>query len=77
MSKDCSSGTPARIIVASCRVKTAMSFCLMAVPPLARRFLTLLTRMPWRRRVALTMASPPARSSPLTILPLRSLPSHS
>ena len=28
--------------------------------------------MPWRRSVALTMASPPARNSPLTGLPLRS-----
>jgi hypothetical protein len=42
-----------------------------------RRFLTLVTIMPWRRRLALTTASPPARISPRTILPLRSLPSHS
>jgi hypothetical protein len=33
--------------------------------------------MPWRRRLALTTASPPARISPRTTLPLRSLPSHS
>ena len=77
MSKACSSGTPARIIVASCRVKMAMSFCLIERPPPIRRFLTLVTRMPWRRRLALTMASPPARNSPRTILPVLSLPSHS
>jgi hypothetical protein len=31
MSKDCSSGTPAFIMVASWRVKMAMSFCLIAL----------------------------------------------
>ncbi len=77
MSKACSSGTPAFIIVASWRVKMAMSFCLIALPPLVRRFLTLVTRMPWRRRLALTTASPPARISPRTSLPFLSLPSHS
>ena len=77
MSNDCSSGTPAFIIVDSWRVKIAMSFCLIDLPPLMRRFFTLLTMMPWRRRLALTMASPPARISPRTILPFLSLPSHS
>src|ERR1700712_3624005 len=77
MSNDWISGTPARIIVESWRVKTAMSFCLIALPPLMRRFLTLLTRMPWRRRLAPTTASPPARISPRTTLPFLSLPSHS
>ena len=77
MSNDWISGTPARIIVESWRVKTAMSFCLIALPPLMRRFFTLLTITPWRRRLALTMASPPARISPRTGLPFLSLPSHS
>jgi hypothetical protein len=77
MSKDCSSGTPAFIMVASWRVKMAMSFCLIERPPLVRRFLTLVIRMPWRRRLALTTASPPARISPRTTLPFLSLPSHS
>ena len=53
MSNDCISGTPALIMVDSWRVKMAMSFCLIALPPLMRRFLTLVTRMPWRRRLAL------------------------
>ena len=77
MSNDCSSGTPAFIIVASCRVKMAMSFCLMARPPEVRRFLSFVTRMPWRRRLAVTAASPPERISPRTTLPFLSLPSHS
>jgi hypothetical protein len=77
MSNDWISGTPARIIVASWRVKIAMSFCLIALAAAQRRFLTLVTRMPWRRRLALTTASPPARISPRTILPFLSLPSHS
>jgi hypothetical protein len=77
MSNDCSSGTPAFIMVDSWRVKIAMSFCLIDLPPAVRRFLILLTRMPCRRRLALTTASPPARISPRTTLPLRSLPSHS
>ena len=77
MSNDWISGTPAFIIVDSWRVKTAMSFCLIALPPLMRRFFTLFTMTPWRRRLALTMASPPARISPRTDLPFLSLPSHS
>src|SRR5256714_8633089 len=77
MSNDWIKGTPARIITASCRVKMAMSFCLIDLPPLRRRFLTLVIRMPCRRKLALTMASPPARISPRTSLPFLSLPSHS
>ena len=46
-------------------------------PPLVRRFLSLVSRMPWRRRLALTWASPPARISPRTILPFLSRPSLS
>jgi hypothetical protein len=77
MSKACSSGTPAFIMVASWRVNSAMSFCLIELPPLVRRFFTLVSRMPWRRRLALTWASPPARISPRTTLPFLSRPSHS
>ena len=41
MSKACSSGTPAFIIVASWRVKMAMSFCLIDLPPLQPALLDL------------------------------------
>ncbi len=77
MSKACSSGTPAFIIVESWRVKIATSLPPMDLPPLMRRFFTFVTMMPWRRMLALTAASPPARNSPRTSLPVRSLPSHS
>src|SRR5207248_4459672 len=46
-------------------------------PPRVRRFFTFVVSTPWRRRLALTMASPPARISPRTSLPFLSLPSHS
>ncbi|OIQ67052.1 hypothetical protein GALL_513750 [mine drainage metagenome] len=77
MSKACSSGTPAFIMVANWRVKMARSLDLMGFPALMRRFLTLLGITPWRRSAARTWFSPPARVSPRTCLPLRSLPSHS
>ncbi len=77
MSKACSKGTPAFIIVDNWRVKMATSFGPTLLPPLSRRFFTFVTMMPWRRMLALTAASPPARNSPRTSLPLRSLPSHS
>ena len=77
MSKDCSNGTPAFIIVASWRVKMAMSLGLMALPERMRRFLILVASTPCRRRETLTWFSPEARISPRTCLPLRSLPSHS
>src|SRR5437762_7886076 len=54
-----------------------MSFCLIDRPPPKRRFLTLVIKTPWRRKLALTIASPPARISPRTTLPFLSLPSHS
>ena len=76
MSKDCSSGTPAFIIVASWRVNRVMSLSVIFLPLRSDRFLTLVTRMPWRRSVALTTFSPLARSSPRTCLPLRSRPSQ-
>jgi hypothetical protein len=76
MSNDCSSGTPAFIIVASWRVKSVMSLSVTLPPRPTRCFLTLVTRMPWRRSVALTTASPPARISPRITLPALSLPSQ-
>ena len=46
MSNDCSRGTPALIMVESCRVNSAISFGLIVLPPLARRFFILRIRMP-------------------------------
>ena len=76
ISNDCSSGTPAFIIVASWRVKSAMSFEPTDPPPLRLTGLTFCTRMPWRRSVALTAASLTARNSPRMTLPALSLPSQ-
>ena len=76
MSKACSSGTPAFIITASWRVKIVMSFSVILEPPRCDTFFTLETWMPWRRSVAITTCSPPARTSPFTILPVLSLPLH-
>jgi hypothetical protein len=76
ISKDWSKGTPAFIIVASWRVKSAMSLAETLPPHFPRCFLTLVTRMPWRRSVALTTAWPPARISPRITLPALSLPSQ-
>jgi hypothetical protein len=53
-----------------------MSFDVTLPPRPMRCFLTLVTRMPWRRSVALTTASPPARISPRMTLPALSLPSQ-
>ena len=50
---------------------------LMLRPARMRRFLILVGLTPWRRSAACTWFSPPARISPRTCLPLRSLPSHS
>src|SRR3569832_1029424 len=77
MSIACSSGTPAFIMVASWRVKMAMSFGLIFWPERFRRFLILPGVIPCRRRNDITWCSPPARVSPRTGLPLRSRPSHS
>jgi len=74
MSKACSSGTPAFIITASWRVKMAMSFSVILLPPRWLTFLMLWTWMPWRRRLAATLASPLARTSPFTTLPALSFP---
>ena len=48
-----------------------------AVSATLRRQGIRVTMMPWRRRLAETIASPPARCSPRTTLPFLSLPSHS
>jgi hypothetical protein len=76
MSKDCSSGTPAFIMVASWRVNSEMSLSVTLPAPPWRCLRTFCTTMPWRRSVALTTFSPCARISPRTVLPDRSLPSH-
>ncbi len=76
MSKACSSGTPAFIITASWRVKIVMSLSVIFLPPPCFTFFTLPTWMPWRRSMAMTTCSPPARISPLMILPDLSLPLH-
>ena len=53
-----------------------MSFCLIARPPLALRFLTLWARMPCRRRAATATVLLTARISPRTSLPFLSRPSQ-
>ena len=77
MSKDCSKGTPAFIMVANWRVKVATSLGLMDCAQPMRRFLIFLGVIPWRRSMARTKVSAVARVSPLTIRPLRSRPCHS
>ena len=64
-------------MVANWRVKIAMSLGLMRLPELVRRFFTLPGMIPCRRNAANTWFSPTARVSPRTVLPARSLPSHS
>ncbi len=76
LSNDCSRGTPAFIIVAICLVNSATSFSLTLPPLFLVCFLTFVTITPWRRSVALTTWSPAARISPLTTLPVLSLPSQ-
>ncbi len=49
-------------MVASWRVKMAMSLGLIALPERMRRFLILDASTPWRRRAACTWFSPAARS---------------
>jgi hypothetical protein len=76
MSKDCRSGTPAFIMVASWRVNRLMSFSPTRPPPLFFCFLIFCTMMPCRRSVALAAVSLTARMSPRTDLPPLSLPSQ-
>ena len=78
MSKLCTSGTPALSIVASCRVKIAISAGLMALPLPPNNGLgflrTLLGLMPCWRNCALAMAWLIAVISPLPGRPLLSVP---
>ncbi len=80
MSKACTSGTPDDIMVASWRLKMAMSLGVIALPlpALARAdfFLTLSGTMPCLRSSALTRVGLVPRLSPLTRLPRLSVPSQ-
>src|SRR5688572_19402988 len=78
MSNDCTSGMPAVIIVASCREKMAISPG-VTLPCLRNSMLCLRTRVgttPWRRSSERTAASLVETTLPLTLLPVRSVPSH-
>ncbi|MNL30162.1 hypothetical protein D3C87_1518830 [compost metagenome] len=79
MSNDCNSGTPAFIMVAIWRVNRAMSWALMRVPTLNSEtdFLrTLPGLMPCLRSCALISAGFCPLNSPVTFVPLRSVPSQ-
>src|SRR5690554_309309 len=79
MSNAWTMGTPELIIVASWRVKKAISRGLIffAREPNSEDFLLILvTRMPCLRNCALISAALVPCSSPDTLTPLRSLPSH-
>src|SRR5690606_10806428 len=79
ISKDCTMGTPELIMVASWRVKNAISrgVIFLARPPKNVDFLWIfVTRTPCLRRWALTRAWLVPWISPATLLPDRSLPSH-
>ncbi len=78
ISKACTSGMPAASMVASWRLKTAMSSGLILPPPLKswRSFFTLTAITPWRRSSAWTSFSLTASVRPLSRLPLRSVPSQ-
>src|SRR5690606_389856 len=79
MSKDCSSGTPAFIMVAICRVKMAMSMGLIFLPAPNRAtdFLrTLSGLMPCLRSCALIRAGFCPFISPLSLPPRLSVPSQ-
>ena len=76
ISNDCNNGTPAFIMVASCREKSVMSCSVIFFPPRFDCFFTFGFVMPCRRNVAFTMFSPDARISPFTSFPDLSLPSQ-
>ncbi len=79
MSNDCSSGTPAAIMVDIWRVNRAMSIGLIFFPAPSREmpFLRTLTGvMPCLRSCALTRVGFWLDSSPLTLVPFLSVPSH-
>ena len=78
MSKLCTSGTPALSMVASWRVKMAISAGLIGLPCPPNSglafFFTFLGCMPWRRNCALAMAVLAARISPVLLRPDLSVP---
>src|SRR5438552_16145754 len=76
ISKDCSSGTPARSIVASCRVKNVISRSPTFLPPRNVSFLIFWSRIPCRRRFVVTTVCEAALDSPRTCRLLRSTPSQ-
>src|SRR3569832_1943238 len=80
ISKDCTSGTPELIMVASCRLNTAISlgvtFFLAAPNSDFGFFLTLSGLMPRRRSSARTRATLLPLTSPLVRAPFLSVPSH-
>ncbi|MNP44612.1 hypothetical protein D3C76_1384830 [compost metagenome] len=79
MSKDCSSGTPAPIMVAIWRVNRAMSRGLIFLPAPSREMPFLRTRVgliPCLRSCALTSAVLVPDNSPLIFPPFLSVPSQ-
>ena len=76
-SKLCSKGTPACSMVASCRVKSAMSPGLIDAPGVGRCRVTCEFCTPWRRSMAMTWFSPRARIWPRTGWPCVLMPCHS
>ena len=78
MSKDCTSGTPAFIIVANWRAKIAMSEGVIGFLRSPNRgfafFLTTCGVTPWRRSCAFASVTLSLWISPLVALPRRSLP---
>jgi len=79
MSKAWTRGTPAAIMVASWRLKMAMSALLIFLFTLnsgSAFFLSLVGLTPWRRSSARTTVRFGARVSPLMRVPRRSMPSQ-
>ena len=79
MSNDCSSGTPAFIMVAICRVNSAMSIGLIFLPAPNKETAFLRTfsgLIPCLRSCALINAGLWPASSPLTLPPFLSVPSQ-
>src|SRR5580704_665325 len=78
ISKACTIGIPADIMVASWRLNTAIS-SFVTLPPERNALLWVLTRVaatPWRRKSARKACSFAARDFPRTLLPRLSLPSQ-
>ena len=79
ISKDCTSGIPAASMVASWRMKTAISPEVIVPDEANNPLLCLRIRVgttPWRRRSARTAASSAAIALPLTFWPFLSVPSQ-